>query len=195
LGGLGLGCARDIAPAAYATSVLTAQDLKLSILGRTHKDSPANIQPALLTYLSAKMGEEATIDSLTGVTQRALSFTINLHNLQLLSNHINGLDNVREMARLTSLGLPHAGDWLNVLPSSTLGLHMRPSEFVVSVKYRLGVPVFSEAGQCPACNHHSDVLGDHAISCGNQGERIARHDSLRDAIHAVTQTACLLGPS
>ena len=62
---------------------------------------------------------------------------------------------------------------------------------MVSVKYRLGVPVFSEAGQCPACNHHSDVLGDHAISCGNQGERIARHDSLRDAIHVVTQTACL----
>jgi hypothetical protein len=35
------------------------------------------------------------------------------------------------------------------------------------------------------------VLGDHAISFGNQGERIARHDSLRDALHAVTQTACL----
>ena len=43
LGGLGLGCARDIAPAAYATSVLTAQDLKLSIIGRTEQDSPANI--------------------------------------------------------------------------------------------------------------------------------------------------------
>ena len=35
------------------------------------------------------------------------------------------------------------------------------------------------------------MLGDHAISCGNQGERIARHDSLRDAIFVVTQTACL----
>ena len=51
---------------------------------------------------------------------------------------------------------------MNVLPSPTLGLHMRPIEFVVSVKYRLGVPVVSEAGQCPACNYHSDVLGDHA---------------------------------
>ena len=62
---------------------------------------------------------------------------------------------------------------------------------MVSDKYRLGVPVLSEAGQCPACNHHSDKPGDHAISCGNQGERIARHDSLRDAIFGVTQTACL----
>ena len=73
----------------------------------------------------------------------------------------------------------------------TLGLHMRPAEFVIAVKYRLWVLVFSEADQCPACNHHSDVLGDHAISCGNQGERIARHDSLRDAIYVVNQTACL----
>ena len=62
---------------------------------------------------------------------------------------------------------------------------------MTSVKYRLGVPVYTEAGQCPACNHHSDILGDHAISCGNMGERIARHDSLRDALFAVTQTACL----
>jgi hypothetical protein len=86
-----------------------------------------------------------------------------LNKLQLLNNHIDGLSNVREKARLTSVGLPHAGDWLNVIPSPTLGLHMRAAEFVVSVKYRLGVPVFPKAGQCPACNHHSDVLGDHAF--------------------------------
>ena len=36
------------------TSVLHAQDLKLRILGRAEEDSPANIQTALLTYLSAK---------------------------------------------------------------------------------------------------------------------------------------------
>ena len=132
------------------------------------------------------MGEEATIDSLTGATQRAVSLTINLNTSQLLSNHINGLGDVREMARLLSVGLPHAGDWLNVIPSPTLGLHMKSGEFVISVKYRLGVPVYTTAGQCPACLHHSDALGDHAISCGYQGERIARNDSLRDALHAVT---------
>ena len=59
LGGLGLTCARDIAPAAYAASSTSAQDLKLKILGKTEEEYPVNIQPALLTYLSAKMGEEA----------------------------------------------------------------------------------------------------------------------------------------
>ena len=33
------------------------------------------------------------------------------------------------------------------------------------------------------------MLGNHAISCGNQGGGL--HDSLRDAIYVVTQTACL----
>ena len=35
------------------------------------------------------------------------------------------------------------------------------------------------------------ILDDHAISCGNQGERIARHGSLRDAIHVVIKIAGL----
>ena len=191
MGGLGLSSARDHAPAAYATPVLSVQVRKLSILGRAEESSPPNIQPALITYLSDKMGEEATIESLTGVLQRAVSLTINLNNSKLLSNHINELGDVREKARLNSVGLPHSGDWLNVLPSPTLGLHIRSAEFVISVKYRLGMPVYSTVGQCPACLHHSDALGDHAVSCGYQGERIARHDSLRDALHAATQTACL----
>ena len=109
------------------------------------------------------MGEEAFLDSLHGVSQKAVSLKINLNNLQLLSNYISGLGDVRETARLASVGLPHAGDWLNVMPSPILGLHMKPAEFVASVKYRQGVPVFSSAGQCPACSRHSDALGDHAI--------------------------------
>ena len=194
MGGLGLSAARDHAPAAYTTSLLASQDLKLKILNSTEQESPATVQQALLIYLSDKMGEEASLDSLIGVPQKAVSLTINQNKLQLLSDHINGLGDVREIARLSSLGLPHSGDWLNVMPSPTLGLHMRPAEFIVSVKYRLGVPVFSTAGQCTACARHSDALGDHAISCGYQGERIARHDSLRDALFHTAQQGCL-GPT
>ena len=68
------------------------------------QNSPANIQPALLTDLNAKFGREATMDSLSGATQRPVTLKINPHNPQLLNNHIYGLDNVRERARLTSLG-------------------------------------------------------------------------------------------
>ena len=37
--------------------------------------------------------------------------------------------NSEEKARLKSLTLPHSGDWLNVVPSTALGLHLRPQEW------------------------------------------------------------------
>jgi hypothetical protein len=92
------------------------------------------IPTTLLDYLSDKMGEDATTASLRGVSQREVSLKIDLNNLQLHTNHITELGVTREIARLASLGLPHAGDWLNVVPSPALGLHLRPTEFIVSVK-------------------------------------------------------------
>ena len=69
------------------------------------------------------MGEEASVSVLRGVTHMEVSLKIDLNNLKLLTNHISGLEITRDIARLASLGLPHAGDWLNVVPSPSLGLH------------------------------------------------------------------------
>ena len=100
---------------------------------------------------------------------------------------------MRERARLASLTVAHSGDWLNVAPLAALGLHLRSAEFVLVAKYRLGLPVFDTAGPCPACLKQSDILGDHAMNCGTGGERIARHNHLRDAIFETASQAGL-GP-
>jgi hypothetical protein len=52
---------------------------------------------------------------------------------------------VREEARLATLGLPHDGDWLHVLPSQALGL-LRSQEFVMVVKLRLGMNIYEKVG-------------------------------------------------
>ena len=117
-----------------------------------------------------------TAESVQGTTQKAASFLIDQHNKELLIETITREDVVREKARLASLGLPHAGDWLFAIPSPGLTLHLRSQEFIMTVKYRLGCPVYTAAGKCPACPKFSDVYGDHAISCGTEGERIARHN-------------------
>ena len=70
-------------------------------------------------------------------------------------------------------------------------LHLRPVEFVLVVKYCLGLPVFDQCGPCPACLQESDVLGDQALCCGSGGERISRHNSLRDAIFETAVAAGL----
>ena len=62
---------------------------------------------------------------------------------------------------------------------------------MLSVRYRLGCPVYDRAGPCPACQRHSDALGDHALCCGHQGERISRHNALRDAIYDTAAAAAL----
>ena len=71
---------------------------------------------------------------------------------------------------------------------------MRGAEFTLVVKYRLGLPVYDSAGPCPACLRHSDVFGDHALCCGSGGERISRHNALRDALYE-TAVAAGLGPT
>ena len=120
-----------------------------------------------------------------------VSHSVNLFTLQQLAE---SLLEVREKARLNSLGLARSGDWLNTVPTKALGLHMRSLEFITCIKYRLGLPVFLAEGPCIACGRHSDVLGDHALGCGNQGERLSRHNYLRDAIYEAARQA-LLSPT
>ena len=191
MGGLGLRAAEDHAPAAFISSLLSSQALKQDILHLEDQASTVSITPALLALLSSKQQEEATLESLEGASQKAISLNVDLRNQLLLIENFKREGNLRETARLASLGLPHSGDWLNTVPSPALCLHLRSVEFCVSVRYRLGCPVYTTAGKCPACPRHSDLLGDHAISCGWEGERIARHDHLRDALYHTAVCAAL----
>ena len=69
------------------------------------------------------------------------------------------------------------------------------SEFILAVRYRLGLPIFLQEGNCPMnrCQGFGDKYGDHAISCAINGERIAKHNHVRDAIFAAASQAAL-GP-
>ena len=120
------------------------------------------------------------------MNQKTFSVQIDLQNVLVRS-----LTDMRNKARLASLGLAHAGDWLNAVPSPVLGLHVRPQEFRYSIMYRLGAPLYSVSGPCPACHKQSDKYGDHALACGSDGERIARHNHLRDVLYGVASSANL----
>jgi hypothetical protein len=45
--------------------------------------------------------------------------------------------------------------------------------------------------RCPICQAVSDPFGDHQVGCGGNGDRIHRHDSLRDALYSAAQSAAL----
>ena len=202
MGGLGLRGAENHGPATYAASVLSSKLLTQSLLGLDHADLgpvpdgeeiQGSLGPELLAAIGEAQGEEALEADLVGLTQRQMSLKVDQHAKQQLIEGV-GEEEDRERARLASLGLKHAGDWLNTAPLKALGLHLRAAEFILVAKYRLGLPVFDTAGPCPACLRHSDVFGDHALCCGSGGERISRHNALRDALFE-TAVAAGLGPT
>ena len=198
MGGLGLRAAEDHAPAAYAASVLSAQTKIQDLVGgrqaAAEGEEEGVLQPQLLAALSVAQGEQEQVREadLVGMSQRQMGIKVDLEQQRRLLDMV-GEDEERERARLLSLTLEHAGDWLNTPPLKALGLHLRSPEFVLVLKYRLGMKVFETAGPCPACLRDSDVYGDHAMCCGSGGERISRHNSLRDAFHD-TAMAAGLGP-
>ena len=191
MGGLGLRAAEDHAPIAFATSLLSSKTLTQKLLGQGDEEEPPHLPQPILDSIAEKQGEVSTAESFVGVPQRAASLKIDQFNLSLLLNHYTEEGDEREIARMASLGLQHAGVWLSVVPSTPLGLHLQPSEFVPCLKYRLGIPIFSSDGPCPACLAPSDRMGDHALGCAKYGERIARHDMLRDVIFEAAASAAL----
>ena len=122
-------------------------------------------------------------------TQHSLSSEIdNNTHTQLLDE-----SDIRAKARLRSLTLPHAGDWIDAIPSAALNLNMDSRSFGTAMCYRLGIP-FLQQTECPSllCDYEQDELGDHAMHCNdNNGIRAGRHDRIRDRVNDEAQRASL----
>ena len=56
---------------------------------------------------------------------------------------LQSADSIRVKILAISSSLPHAGDWLNIVPSAHLGLHLNNREFRCCLSYWLGVPLHS----------------------------------------------------
>ncbi len=157
-GGLNL---RSAAPAAFISSAASTKTLVERILNR-----PTNLDAYLEKAVSAPSShpEWLNLDDIDiSLRQRHLSCAIDEAMYQ------NLLDTL-----VLWQTLPHAGDWLNGVPSDVLGLHMQDKEFNSCLKYWLGIPLHSAPHLCPACRTSADEYGDHQVGCGGNGDRITR---------------------
>ena len=105
---------------------------------------------------------------------------------ELLRQHL--LDpSSRERHRLTHFVLnrvPGAGAWLFALPDSP-DTHIPPPLFRVSLRRRLRMPIWSQDSNCSLCGQVLDKVGDHALACGCGGDRVSRHNLIRDVVHSA----------
>ena len=99
----------------------------------------------------------------------------------------------REKVLLFTVTEDSSGDWLNVVPSFSLWIHLTSQKFIFSSRYRLGLPEYINPGPCPVptCNIQMDIQGDHALACASSSERISQHDRLWDTIHNIASQAGL----
>ena len=74
-----------------------------------------------------------------------------------------------------------------------LQLHLHDREFRLCLCYWLGLRLQSRESGCPFCTRGlvADSFGDHQVGCGGNGDRIHRHDALRDVLYAAAQSAAL----
>ena len=59
------------------------------------------------------------------------------------------------------------------------------------LQYWLGLTISAGGTLCPICQVAADPFGDHQVGCGGIGDRILRHDSIRDAVFSAAQSAAL----
>ena len=137
------------------------------------------ITQEVLAQLAAAVGVEVPLAELLagGVTQKSLSYRVDSFQRQKLVGHFS--NSVRDLARLNSLSMPKAREFLNSIPNVHAGTFLRSDEWRVNVLYSLGQDIFPPGTYCSACHRAMCTKGHHSLGCTSGGETVARHHALR----------------
>ena len=165
-GGLGLRSAVLHAPAAFLDFSLSTKSLVGRILRQPPVISPHSSSAVAALAVAANRSDwECLGDIDVPIWQRALSNAID----EASHNHlISSAPSTRSRALVLSTGLPHASDWLNVVPSSTLGLHLLDREFWCCLCYWLGVPLHNSQYTCPGAAVRRTYLVTIKLAAGQR---------------------------
>lgn len=113
--------------------------------------------------------------------QQALSLALERREVQHL---LDGAGCLARRAHLQLLQQPGAGAWLHVPPADALGTRIDRHLYRTMLQLRLRLPVLGQESFCPMCDSRLDRWGDHARACMCGGDRVHRHNVLRDALAA-----------
>ena len=154
-GGLGMRSLMLHAPAAYIASICSSGYGLQSLTHLTHAVEMFNVCVA--------PADKISLDSLasSNINQKMLSSKLDDYQLQGIFNR----SSVADRARLLSISAPHSSSWLSVVPSEGLGLHFEPNQYIVALKWWLGLDT-SCGSSCAFCpDSILDPLGHHASTC------------------------------
>ena len=88
---------------------------------------------------------------------------------------------------LALAAVPGAGTWLTA-PAVQDERQIDEPLYRISVQRRLRVPIFHGNEVCTFCGAAMDRFGDHALTCLCGGDRVVRHNAIRDQLYAELRT-------
>ena len=192
-GGLGLRSAAEHAPAAYISSLSQTQSLCASVWPAFDE---YDIDGGLLrsevesSLSSAFLPNAGIYASAASPSQKSLSAKIEAKVCHhLLDTQVHDRHRV---AHLSLNRLPGAGAWLFALPDSVES-HIPSPLFKVSILRRLRMPIWAQDTNCSLCGQVMDKWGDHALVCSCGGDRVVRHNMIRDVVHSAANLKAGLG--
>jgi hypothetical protein len=111
----------------------------------------------------------------------------------IMNNLKQSTSSPRDSQRLNRLDSPHANAWISARPSNMDGSDciLPPKIFRTAVARLLGQPVSSNSVPCPLCKQIMDLYGDHSLCCKKSGDRITRHNRLRNLVFKFADTGLL----
>ena len=186
--GLGLRSASVHAPAAYLSSRGASADLARALdngfgteveHGDFHRQPDSNIDDALAALNQHfPQNQRFTADSALASRQRAMSHAIDAagHEARLMAAC------PEDRATMRSECEPGARALWQAIPNRSLGLALEPAEFICEVRQRLCMADCAADRWCPLCDAVVDRKAHHPRTCAAGGDRVLRHNGLRNFI-------------
>ena len=167
-------------PSGFVSSWVQSTDLIIRILNCVIPSSP-HLSSALELSVSANRPECSSLDNIDlPIRQHHLSRIVDQTTFNILTD--TALD-TRSKPLALSLSLHHAGNWLKVVPSKALGLHIQDRDFWLCLRYCLGVQMCQKGLTCPVCHVVTDGFGDHQVGCRGLPKNILLPQNLPFFLH------------
>ena len=181
-GGLGLRRLSDHLLPAFISSAADA--IKFMNIEETSVEDYWSLKQLLDCY-NAAANTKLTWKEIN--SQKLLSASIDQFRLSEFSSTLVGTDKHRFRAIQGSL----SSLWLSAVP--TFRNQLTSSEFETCVKLRLGCTIFKDQFTCNFCggNRAVDCRGHHALVCRGGGDRISRHNVIRDLLADICTEASI----
>ena len=132
-GGINLQSTSLHAPAAFLASSCVSQTLVRKMLGHDPGPSPHNSSTMAALSAAASRPDWVSLDE--------IDVPLHQHSLSVIIDEAV----YQQLLSSASSTRPHAGDWLNGVPSAALGLLLHVQEFRCCLRYWLGMPLHSSA--------------------------------------------------